>query len=121
MYRPEKFYATLIPFTPAGDSLEVEVDGYLYLFLGLPHEVKRALWRLKEYRYQPNEMHADDVELIDELRNLTRKAANRVAKQRIELPPWNPGDKPILFRACLANAGEGSYDPKAGEYRRDRR
>jgi hypothetical protein len=98
--------------------MEVECDGYLRLFSGLPHVVLRAVRRLKGCCYDLKELPPDDLELIDELRNLTRKAANRAAKQRIALPPWNPGDDPVFFRPCLSNAGEGSYDTKSGEYRR---
>jgi hypothetical protein len=104
----------LIPFTPPGESLEVEIWGYLMLFRGLSEEVKKMLRRLKETNCDPRGMKAADAELIDDLRNLTRRVANKAAKLRIE---DTFDDEPVTFRPCVSNAGENVFNPKTGRYR----
>src|SRR5262249_53919660 len=123
-----KFYTSYIRFTPTGECLEREVDGYLCLSEGIPYEVKRRLWRLKERRYCPvHESRSDDppsalsvadTELIETLRDRAREAGLQFSKHWVSVPGLRDGDPPFKLRPCLPNRGAGTYNNKRGTYRR---
>jgi hypothetical protein len=126
-YDQMKFYTSYIRFTPTGEWLEREIDGYLLLSAGIPLEVQRRLRALKDRRYYPvretrsgdeSALSVEDTKLIEGLRDRAREAALQFSKHWVTVPGLREGDPPIKLRPCLPNRGAGTYDTQRGTYRR---